>query len=200
MWGVAAWRRRHLDGGSEGRARHRRSASHALRLTAAPVATTFCSNCGARLDEEPPTTCAACGVDHYRNPKPCGGALLVHGGRVLLVRRAIEPYLGAWDIPGGFCDLREHPRETAERELFEETGVRGRAVRLVGMWLDDYTGGEVCLNIYYEMEPAGEPRPSAASSEVAELRWFAPDELPLGDISFPGHSREVLEAWRQSVS
>ena len=158
----------------------------------------FCSSCGAPLREEPPTTCAACGTQHWRNPKPCGGALLVRDGRLLLARRAIEPWLGRWDIPGGFCDQREHPRDAAERELHEETGMRGRATRLVGMWLDDYAGGEVCLNIYYEMEAADDAEPEPVSDEVSELRWFAPDELPLGDISFPAHCREVLEAWRDS--
>ena len=158
----------------------------------------FCSNCGAPLGEEPPTTCSACGAQHWRTPKPCGGALLVRDGRLLLARRAIEPWLGHWDIPGGFCDQREHPRDAAERELYEETGMRGRATRLLGMWLDDYAGGEVCLNIYYEMEPAGDGEPEPVSDEVSELRWFAPDELPLDEISFPAHCREVLRSWRDA--
>jgi 8-oxo-dGTP diphosphatase len=158
---------------------------------------TFCSRCGARLPAEPPTTCDACGAEHYRNPKPCGGALLVHEGRLLLVRRAIEPWRDRWDIPGGFCELREHPRETAERELHEETGLRGRAVRLVGMWIDEYDGQDVCLNVYYECEPVGELTANDSSTEVTELGWFAPDELPFDEISFPDHCVEVLEEWRR---
>jgi 8-oxo-dGTP diphosphatase len=171
-----------------------RAALVAARPSHLRAVTRFCSNCGARLDEPPPTTCAACGTSHWLNPKPCGGALLVNDGKLLLARRAIEPWRGRWDIPGGFCDQREHPRDAAERELFEETGIRGRATRLVGMWLDDYTGGEVCLNIYYEMEPVGDATPTG-SDEVSELRWFGPDELPLEEISFPAHCREVLDAW-----
>ena len=159
--------------------------------------TSFCSSCGSPLPEEPPTTCPACGTEHWRNAKPCGGALLTHERRLLLVRRAIEPWRGLWDIPGGFCDEREHPRDAAERELFEETGVRGRAGGLVGIWLDDYAGGQVTLNIYYEVEPVGEPRPAGHSAEVDGIGWFGPDELPLGEISFPGHCREVLAAWRE---
>jgi ADP-ribose pyrophosphatase YjhB (NUDIX family) len=161
---------------------------------------TFCSRCGGRLHEEPPTNCPHCGAEHYRNAKPCGGALLVHHGRLLLVRRAIEPWRGLWDIPGGFCDLREHPRAAAERELFEETGVRGRAGDLLGIWLDDYSDGQVTLNVYYEVAPVGEPRPTTASAEVAEVGWFTPDELPLDEISFPDHCREVLTAWRERVT
>ena len=159
----------------------------------------FCSNCGARLDEEPPTTCRACGTAHYRNPKPCGGALLQHDGRLLLGRRAIEPYRGRWDIPGGFCDLREHPRDAAARELYEETGVRGRATGPLGIWMDDYAGDETTMNVYYVFEPVGPPSPHTASPEVSELAWFGPGELPLDDVSFPRHCREVLLAWAHSV-
>ena len=157
---------------------------------------TYCSACGAALAQEPPTTCARCGTEHWRNAKPCGGALLVHDGKLLLVRRAIEPWRGHWDIPGGFCELREHPRDAAERELREETGISGRATHLHGIWLDDYGDAEVAMNIYYLVEAAGELTPHTDSAEVSELGWFAPTELPLDEISFPGHCRAVLEAWR----
>ena len=132
----------------------------------------------------------------YRNAKPCGGALLLHDDRLLLVRRSIEPWRGCWDIPGGFCEEREHPMAAAERELYEETGVRGRAVRFVGMWIDDYEGGAVTLSCYYLCEPVGDPRDGGTGSdEVSELGWFALDELP-EEISFPGHARQVLDVLR----
>src|SRR5947209_1879928 len=104
----------------------------------------------------------------------------MHDGRLLLVRRTIEPWRGRWDIPGGFCEEREHPMAAAERELEEETGVRGRAVRFLGMWIDEYVEGDgiVTLNAYYVCEPVGEPRGNTASGEVSELGWFELDELP----------------------
>jgi ADP-ribose pyrophosphatase YjhB (NUDIX family) len=159
----------------------------------------FCSQCAAELPHPPPVTCARCGTRHHANAKPCGGALLSHGGRLLLIRRADEPWQGRWDIPGGFCGQREHPAEAAARELEEETGVRGRLTGFLGMWLDDYAGGEVCLNAYYLAEPDGEPELRAQPEEVSELGWFAPDELPLEEMAFPDHTRMVLEAWRQLV-
>jgi ADP-ribose pyrophosphatase YjhB (NUDIX family) len=135
----------------------------------------------------------------YRNAKPCGGALLVHDCRLLLVRRTIAPWRGRWDIPGGFCEEREHPMLAAERELEEETGVRGRATRFLGIWLDDYEGGDVTLNVYYVCEPIGEVAPSTASNEVSEIGWFGLDELPVDEISFPDHCRAVLITLREAL-
>ena len=42
---------------------------------------------------------------------------------VLLVRRAEEPFAGAWVLPGGFMSPTERPGETAQRKLTEKTGV-----------------------------------------------------------------------------
>ncbi len=156
----------------------------------------FCSECASRLPHGPPVTCLECGATHYANSKPCGGALIEDdAGRLLLVRRAHEPYDGHWDIPGGFCELREHPRDAAVREAREETGLEVAAGDFVGIWLDDYGDtGEVTLNCYYRCRVTGgfeRPQPS----EVAELRWFDPGELPPDGLAFPEHAGLVLDAW-----
>lgn len=155
----------------------------------------FCPNCAAELPHDPPVACPQCGTSHYANPKPCGGALATdEDGRVLLVRRAHEPYLGHWDIPGGFCEEREHPADAAVRELREETGLEAETTGLVGIWIDDYGDtGVVTLNLYFTARiTGGSERPDPA--EVSELGWFAPGDLP-ADLAFPEHERLVLDAW-----
>lgn len=159
----------------------------------------YCSNCAQRLPHAAPVACPACGIHHYANAKPCGGALIADDdGRLLLVKRAHDPYDGCWDIPGGFCDLRELPEAAAVREASEETGLDVEAAGLVGMWLDDYgDSGDVCLNVYFHARVVGgteRPEPG----EVAELRWFALAELPPERLAFPGHARVVLDTWRAS--
>ena len=57
---------------------------------------------------------------------------MVHDGKVLLLKRAIDPYRGYWDIPGGFCDGPELPVDAAVREVFEETGWSIAAPRRIG--------------------------------------------------------------------
>ncbi len=165
---------------------------------------TFCSTCGRRLPSPPPVTCAACGAAHYRNAKPCAGALVMAGGKLLLMRRAHEPWLDHWDIPGGFCEVDEHPAHTAAREAREETGLPVEITGFLGMWLDRYPDPAatdvpaVTLNAYYHAVPTAGAPGEADPAEAAEVAWFDPDALP-APIAFPGHALAVLEAWQAAV-
>lgn len=132
-----------------------------------------------------------------RGRGPCArsaaGALVERRGRVLLARRAVPPYEGWWDIPGGFLEADEHPEDGARREVYEETGLRVRLLGLLGVYLDHYAGSRV-LTLYYLARPVGgRERPA---DDAAELRWFTPDELPRR-IAFPGHVRRVLADWQR---
>ncbi len=64
-------------------------------------------------------------------PVPVVGVVCFRGDEVLLIRRGRPPRLGEWSIPGGRVEWGEGVRETALRELFEETGVRAELVALV---------------------------------------------------------------------
>jgi len=56
----------------------------------------YCPNCGTKLAVEKnlfaSQHCGSCGRTHYHNSKPCAGALIVKDGRVLLVKRGVEPF------------------------------------------------------------------------------------------------------------
>jgi mutator protein MutT len=51
------------------------------------------------------------------------GAVLVHEGRVLLVKRRHEPLAGQWSLPGGTVELGETLESCLVREMAEETGL-----------------------------------------------------------------------------
>jgi ADP-ribose pyrophosphatase YjhB (NUDIX family) len=166
----------------------------------------FCSACGAPVGVRAPIACSACGSPHWLNASPAAGALVVHHGKLLLTRRAIEPWRELWCAPSGFCDGPEHPAACAEREAFEETGVRARVVGYLGHWIDEYASGgpggtdpRYCAVSYYHAVATEEPRPHVDGSEVAEVGWFAPDELP-ERLAPPGNGPRIYRAWRDAVS
>lgn len=135
--------------------------------------------------------CAACRFIFYNNPKPTVNVLLKDAkGNILLVRRAVPPFKGWWDLPGGFMQYGEDPCQTLRRELKEELGFALPAsIRFLGLFHE-----------YYENEGNREERYSLLvlvygarlsrhaslkpHDDVSDYRFFHPDELPKR-IAFP---------------
>ena len=119
--------------------------------------------------------------------------------KLLLIRRAGEPFKGAWALPGGFIHLDESLEESARRELQEETGVSG-------VYLEQlYTFGapqrdpreRVITVAYYALIPSDRLQLRAATDAEA-VGWFGMDELPAlafdhTDIIAMAHQRLVAK-------
>lgn len=155
----------------------------------------YCEKCGTRTewlmrdDEVAVETCPCCGHRMYRNSKPCAGALIVDEGKLLLIKRGIEPYINYWDIPGGFLHEREHPREGAVREAKEETGLDIEPVEILGIFIDRYSNQGYNHNTYFVANNlGGELQPD---DDAIDAKWFPINDLP-DKIAFPNHAREVL--------
>jgi 8-oxo-dGTP diphosphatase len=148
----------------------------------------FCPCCGAALEQRRPKpsepdrlVCCGCEFIFYLDPKLAAGALVVHDGRILLLRRAIEPRFGMWVFPGGFVDRGEHPEQAAIREAREEAGIDVALQGLVGVYHEP-PGSLVVLVVYRAELIAGEAQ---AADESLEAAWFQPETLPWSELAFP---------------
>ena len=69
-----------------------------------------------------------------RNPIPAVAGVIVRDGKILLVRRGVEPSKGKWSIPGGSVEWGETLVEALKREAFEETGLEIEVGELAGVY------------------------------------------------------------------
>ena len=131
----------------------------------------------------------------------------MHEERVLLVRRANRdsPWYDSWCAPGGFCEVGEHPAETAVREVGEEAGLDVGIDRYLGTWVDVYADdssepdAEIINVAYYLAELEGNAERAPDPAEVSEVGWFGWDELPR-ELSPPGTLEAVLAAARVALT
>ena len=118
-------------------------------------------------------------ITPFKDNKPCADALIVHYGYVLLVRRAEEPYVGLWALPGGHCEFGEHPRDTARREAKEETNLDVIISGIFDVYLDLVTSDDCRQVTVYTatVNPLLTPV-LAPSFESYEVGWHSLDALP----------------------
>jgi bifunctional NMN adenylyltransferase/nudix hydrolase len=105
---------------------------------------------------------------------------------VLLIRRAHAPGKGLIGVPGGFMEERETARQTAERELEEEThlDVPSTSLRacLKSTALFDRPGrssrGRTLTHVHF-FDLGDRPLPAIrADDDAAEVQWLPIDALP----------------------
>jgi len=87
----------------------------------------YCTHCGHSLhvgqigtDPIKRYYCAECGMIHYSNPKMVVGCVPFFEDKVLLCKRAIDPFVGFWNVPAGYLENGETVEEGAQRETWEE--------------------------------------------------------------------------------
>jgi ADP-ribose pyrophosphatase YjhB (NUDIX family) len=155
----------------------------------------YCPVCAAPLSEalvdgRPRRRCSACTFVLYQNPaSAAAGVILDRDHRVLLVRRAIEPFRGHWALPAGYQEIEEHPTETVRREVEEETGLVVEAYRLIDLiFVPDDPRRPANLAVYLCRVLGGR---LSASDDAEAAEWFPLDGLP-DPIGF-GNRERILD-------
>jgi ADP-ribose pyrophosphatase YjhB (NUDIX family) len=159
-----------------------------------------CYACGAKLNrryvkEEKVRrhVCTQCGRITYLNPKVVAGLIpVMPDGRVVLLRRSIEPAIGRWTYPAGFQEMAETVEEAARREAQEEASIDVEVGSLVGLY--SYADAGVVTIVYEGKVKRGErPRIGPEAEEVALFKW---EEIPWKDLAFRS-TVEALRDWRK---
>jgi ADP-ribose pyrophosphatase YjhB (NUDIX family) len=115
----------------------------------------------------------------YATPKvDVRGVAFDERGRILLVKERAD---GMWTLPGGWADVSDTPSAAVEREVFEESGYRAKAVKLLAVWDRTKQGHRPprpfrIYKIVIRCELTGGS--AAESLETAGAGFFAEDALP----------------------
>jgi 8-oxo-dGTP diphosphatase len=153
----------------------------------------FCPQCGGGLErrllkagEPQRLVCGICSFIFYLDPKVVAGTLFTIDGRVVLLRRGVEPSLGKWVFPGGYVDRGESVPDAAIRETKEESCLDVRLDSIVGVY--SYAGSPNVIVVYAAEVIGGK---LDAGDESTEAAIFDAREIPWDDLGF--HStREAL--------
>ncbi|MER7038030.1 MULTISPECIES: NUDIX hydrolase [Streptomyces] len=101
-------------------------------------------------------------------------AIVVHEGRVLMVRRRVNEGQLSWQFPAGEVEPGETREGAAVRETREETGLTVSAAKLLGERVHPKTGR---LMSYTACDVLSGTAYVADTEELAELAWVAHGEI-----------------------
>ena len=155
----------------------------------------FCPRCRHQLvlkeihgTERP--VCSDCSHIIFYGPKLVATVIVESEGKLLMVKRAIEPGLGLWCFPGGYVHKCETVEHGAIREVYEETGLNIEIAGFIGLFSEE--NHPVVLAVYHGVVLGG---CLTVGLEISNAAFFLPDELP--ELAFP-KDIEVLKAWIDS--
>jgi ADP-ribose pyrophosphatase YjhB (NUDIX family) len=113
----------------------------------------------------------------YDTPKVDVRGVVFQDDKILLVREKLD---GKWTLPGGWADVCQSPSENVQREVFEESGYRTKAVRLLAVYdRNRHPHPAFPFHIYklfFLCEIIGGE--SITSIETDEVGFFAKNNIP----------------------
>ncbi len=154
----------------------------------------FCPVCGGtlktsvlKINEPPRLVCGECEFIFFLDPKVVACTILNLDGKILLLKRGINPQKGKWVMPGGYVDRKEEVETAAMRETLEECGLKVHIDGLLGVY--SYPGKLAVIIVYTSNYLEGKLAPR---DETLEAKWFSEEEIPWDNLAF----RSTLDALR----
>ena len=119
-------------------------------------------------------------------PRVGVGAVVLHRGCVLLVRRGGQPSMGKWTLPGGLVELGETTADAVRREIREECGLDIRVAGIAGVVDRVVRDAEGRVRYHYVLVDYlayADSDAIAAGSDAAEAQWVDLDRVGQLDIT-----------------
>lgn len=117
--------------------------------------------------------CPRCG--RYNNRRIAVDALIIRENKILLIKRAVEPFKDLWALPGGGIDFDETAEEALYKEVLEETGLEVLSSKFLKVYTDPKRDPKQVITLSYLVETKGEPK---AGDDAKEYQWFDLHALP----------------------
>ena len=141
-----------------------------------------------RVDGHKRLVCQKCGWIYYENPLPVAACVAIDKeGRILIVKRNLKPGINKWALPGGFVESNEAPETVCLRELEEETGLKGKVRRLIGLYIQKTKEYGSLLVVGYEVEIS--KGSLSFNNELKDAKFFSRKDLPA--IPFSSHRKII---------
>lgn len=145
----------------------------------------YCPHCGSgsfRAVSDKEFLCAdGCGFRFFTNSAAAVAAVIVDGdGRVMLSRRAVEPWKGMLDLPGGFVDPGESLEEALKRELREELDFEPADATYLCSYPNRYIfSGYMVRTTDAAFVCHADSHAFEAKDDIDAIEWYAVDEMPM---------------------
>lgn len=136
--------------------------------------------------------------DQYDNIPHCCvlgvKTILVHNGKILLLRRSDGVRKDGWDFTGGLVNLGEDPEHASAREAKEETGLQIQNLRILGTYsiVTRLRDGQIKHTVMVGYCADVNSREVRLSGEHDKYQWVDPREAL--NLEFPEGHRKFLKA------
>jgi len=134
----------------------------------------------------------------YATPKVDVRGAVFRDSKLLMVKEKLD---GRWSLPGGWVDVGDYPAASAEREVWEESGFRVKAKKLVGVYDANRSGPMEFFHAFklvFLCELLGGS--AKISKETTEVAFFAEDEFPLEFSGERTQMRHIQDAFNAMVN
>lgn len=163
----------------------------------------YCPKCGSpefQKSDEKSLKCRNCGFHLFVNSSAAVASLVTNpGGKLMLVKRGIEPHYGKLDLPGGFVDPGETAEQAVIRELKEELGLKVKKLEYMESATNEYiySGYSVfTLDLAFRVTPESVEN-LKPMDDILDYKFYAPDEIDFDEVPAPSIQYFINQFFKQ---